>query len=45
MEKGIADSSIPKIGDDLTKTRTTECGTVDVFGPKEQKKLVRKIDF
>ncbi|KAK6216123.1 hypothetical protein LQW54_003899 [Pestalotiopsis sp. IQ-011] len=39
-----ADSGIPKIGDDLTKTRTTECGKVDVFGPKEQKKLVRKIE-
>lgn len=34
-----------KVGDDFIKSRTEECGTMEVLGEKEQKKLVRKIDL
>lgn len=33
-----------KAGDDMEKTRTTECGTIEVLSENKQKKLVRKID-
>jgi hypothetical protein len=44
MEKDHTETDVHKAGDELAKARTTDCGTMEIFGLKEQRKLVRKID-
>lgn len=45
MEKDGIQNLDAKVGDDLDKMRTEECGTMEVLGEKAQKALVRKIDL